>query len=289
MFRLSPHEVPARKPLSGKVRRCPEGGQGAPAGSSESLRQGPERADTSPMRRLVLIVAMLALGSTALAQGVFEYWKAGAHTKRSSRSPLPRTTPPSTVKHAPAGSPGAARPAAEPAWTEAWFADRGAVRRQIGALRDAIAVPMIGERYPLPRGGGFRCSDLDAAPRAADDPEPWAMRCSGTDAGLTRENFFVLPGPNTAPVLVQVCWAARASSSTAAWRSYYRELADTLSRAMGQPVWVAPDSMGMRWERSDHAITLRLHVSPAHAESLEVIARSSLLPMAGDAKASARP
>jgi hypothetical protein len=241
------------------------------------------------MRRVYLIALMLALASTAAAQGVFEYWKAGAHTKRSSRSPLPSATPRSTVKQAPAGSQGAARPAAEPAWTEAWFADRGAVRRQIGALREAIAVPMIGERYPLPRGGGFRCSDLDAAPRAADDPEPWAMRCSGTDAGLTRENFFVMPGPGTAPVLLQVTWATRASSSTAAWRSYYRELADTLSRAIGQPVWVAPDSMAMRWERSDHAITLRLHVSPAHAESLEVTARSSLLPMMGDARASTRP
>ena len=289
MFRLSPHEVPARNPSPERLGDAPRAGQGAGAGSGEPLRQGPERADTPPMRRLVLIVAMLALGSTALAQGVFEYWKAGAHTKRSSRSPLPSATPRSTVKQAPAGSPGAARPAAEPTWTEAWFADRGAVRRQIGALRDAIAVPMIGERYPLPRGGGFRCSDLDAEPRAAEDPEPWAMRCSGTDAGCTRENFFVLPGPGTAPVLLRVRWAARSSSSPAAWRSYYRELADTLARAIGQPAWVSPDSMATRWERSDHAITLRLHLSPAHTESLEVVARSSLLPAAGDARASARP
>ena len=252
------------------------------------LRQGPGRADTPPMRRLVLIVAMLALGSTALAQGVFEYWKAGAHTKRSSRSPLPSATPRSSGQQTAARSPGA-RPAAEPAWTAAWFADRDAVRRQIGALREAIAVPMIGERYPLPRGGGFRCSELDAGPRGIDDPEPWAMRCSGTDAGCARENFFVMPGPDAAPVLLQVTWAARASSATAAWRSYCRELADTLTRAIGPPVWVAPDSMAARWERSDHAVTLRLYGGPAHAESLEVVARSSLLPAAGDARASSHP
>jgi hypothetical protein len=229
------------------------------------------------MRRVYLIALMLVLASTAAAQGIFEYWKAGAHTKRG-KSPLPSTSPSPSVQHAPGAAGTAHTPSGPAAWTQAWFADRPAVRRQMAALKDAVATPMIGERYPLPRGGGFRCTPFDAASHAPDDPEPWAMRCTGSDASCTRENFFACPAPGAAPVLVQVRWTARvpAGASGAEWRSYYRALADTLTRAMGSPV--TADSTVLRWDRSDHAVTARLHGGSAHPDSIEILARSSALP-----------
>jgi hypothetical protein len=229
------------------------------------------------MRRIYLIALMLAVASTAAAQGIFEYWKAGAHTKRG-KSPLPTTSPSSTVRQAPGSAVRAHAPAGPAAWTHAWFADRAAVSRQIAALRDAVAVPMIGEHYPLPRGGGFRCTPFDAAAHAPDDAEPWAMRCAGPDASCARENFFACPAPGAAPTLVQVRWTARApaGAATAEWRSYYRALADTLTQALGRPASV--DSTMLRWERSDHAITARFHGSSAHPDSIEILARSSSLP-----------
>jgi hypothetical protein len=229
------------------------------------------------MRRISLIALMLTVTSTAAAQGIFEYWKAGAHTKRG-KSPLPSTAPPSTVQHAPASAVRAHAPAGPAAWTHAWFADRAAVSRQIAALRDAVAAPMIGERYPLPRGGGYRCTPFDAAPHAPDDAEPWAMRCAGPDASCARENFFACPVPGAAPTLVQVRWTARvpAGAATAEWRSYYQALADTLTRALGPPV--SADSTMLRWDRSDHAITARIRGSVAHPDSIEILARSHALP-----------
>jgi hypothetical protein len=273
MFRLSPHEVPARNPSPERVRNHAGRGQGAGPG----LRQTPAPADRSDMRRIYLIALMLALGSTAGAQGIFEYWKAGAHTKRG-KAPLPSTSPSSTVQHAP-GSDARAHPPAGPApWTHAWFADRAAVSRQIAALRDAVAAPMIGERYPLPRGGGFRCTPFDAAPHAPDDAEPWAMRCAGPDASCARENFFACQTPGAVPTLVQVRWTARvpAGAAAAEWRSHYQALADTLTRALGPPA--SADSTMFRWDRADHAITARIHGSFARPDSIEILARSSSLP-----------
>ena len=231
------------------------------------------------MRRLVLTTLMLAFASTAAGQGIFEYWKAGAHTKRG-KSPLPSTPPssPSTVQHAPGSGVAVHAPAGPAAWSRAWFADHAAVRRQIASLRDAVAVSMIGERYPLPRGGGFRCTPFDAAPHAPDDPEPWAMRCTGPDASFARENFFACPAPGAAPVLVQVRWTVRvpAGASAAEWSSYYRALADTLTQALGSAV--TADSTVLQWDRSDHAVTAQLHGSPAHPDSIEILARSTALP-----------
>jgi hypothetical protein len=242
-----------------------------------SLRQNHLRADTYGMRRIYLIALMLVLASTAAAQGIFEYWKAGAHTKRG-KSPLPSTSPSPTVQHGPGGGVAVHAPAGPAAWTHAWFADRAAVRRQIGAFKETVGSPMIGERYPLPRGGGFRCTPFDAAPHAPDDPEPWAMRCTGPDASFARENFFACLTPGASPVLVQVRWTARAPAGASAgeWRSYYRALADTLTQALGSPV-VAESTM-LRWDRSDHGVTARLHGGSARPDSIEILARSSTLP-----------
>jgi hypothetical protein len=104
------------------------------------------------------------------------------------------------------------------------------------------------------------------------------MRCTGPDASFARENFFACPAPGTAPVLVQVRWTARvpAGASAAEWRSYYRALGDTLTQALGSPA--TADSTVLRWDRSDHAVTARLHGGSAHPDSIEILARSSTLP-----------
>ena len=246
-------------------------------GGVKGLRQTRLGADTYGMRRIYLIAFMLVLASSAAAQGIFEYWKAGAHTKRG-KSPLPSTSPSPTVQHGPGGGVAVHAAAGPAAWTHAWFADRAAVRKQVAALKEAVGNSMIGERYPLPRGGGFRCTPFDAAPHAPDDPEPWAMRCTGSDASCARENFFACPSPGAAPVLVQVRWTARvpAEASAAEWRSYFRALADTLTQALGSPA--VADSTMLRWDRSDHAVTARLHGGSARADSIEILARSSTLP-----------
>ena len=238
------------------------------------------------MRRFALIALLLALASSAAAQGIFEYWKAGARTKHTTSTPLPGPQP-RTVSGTP--SSGSSRPAGPSAWTQAWFADRGSVAKQIAALRGAIAEPMIGERYPLPRGGGFRCTDFDASPHAPGDPEPWAMRCAGPDASCARENFFTCPAPGAAPTLAQVRWTARARDAATAtsWRPYCRALADTLTRAWGSPAWIAADSTAVRWSREGFAVTLRLHGAAARPDSLEILARSSDLP--ADTRSSAAP
>lgn len=229
------------------------------------------------MRRIHLIVLTLALASTASAQGIFEYWKAGAHTKRGA-SPLPSTPPSSTVHHAPGATGAAHTPAGPSPWTHPWFSDRAAVGRQIATFREAVAVPMIGETYPLPRGGGFRCTPFDAASHAPDDPEPWAMRCAGPDASAARENFFACPSPGSAPVLVQVRWTVRvpAAAEAGEWRSYYQALADTLTHAFG-----LPDTLNgavLQWDRPDHRVTARLRGALAHPDSIEILARATTLP-----------
>jgi len=276
MFRLSPHEVPARNPSPERLRNRAGSGQGA---ADPRLRQTSGSADTWNMRRIYLIALMLIVASTAAAQGIFEYWKAGAHTKRG-KSPLPSTSPSSTAQQAPGSAVRARAPAGPTAWTHAWFADRAAVGRQIAALRDAAAAPMIGERYPLPRGGGFRCTPFDAAPHAPGDAEPWAMRCTGPDASCERENFFACSAPGAAPTLVQVRLTARvpAGATAAEWRQYYRALADTLTEALGPPV--SADSTMLRWDRSDHAVVARIHGGFAHPDSIEILARSNALPSA---------
>ena len=104
------------------------------------------------------------------------------------------------------------------------------------------------------------------------------MRCTGPDASCTRENFFACPAPGTAPTLVQVRWTVRipAAAEAAEWLRYYRSLADTLEQALGTPA--AADSTVLRWDRSDHAVTARLHGSSAHPDSIEILARSNALP-----------
>jgi len=235
--------------------------------------------------------ALLAIAHprASLAQAMGEYGRAGTQVHTSSRSPVPRVP-----KAAPAGSStteGAhlirAKHAAEsghgshpqgpPLWTETWFSNRALVRGQIQAMVEAITASMIGERYPLPRGGGFRCTQPGG--RGDPDAPPWAMRCVGTDVGSQRENDFSVVAPGTAPVLERVRWivVAPAPTHSEAWRPFCAELTDSITRVMGSPSWTASDHSGARWNWNGAETTLRFHGVAAHSESLEVTCLSDRL------------
>jgi len=244
---------------------------------------------------LLAALALLAAvrPDRAIAQAMGEYGRAGTHIDRSTPSPAPRVPKATPVPKAPsAGSTTtqahlirakhtaetAREPRAEgPAtWSEAWFANHALVRGQIEAMVQTITASMIGERYPLPRGGGFRCTQPSGA-GAGDDPA-WAMRCTGTEAGSQRENDFNVITPGTAPVLERVHWIVVAPQAThpEAWRSFYRDLTDSLTRVMGTPSWAA-DHMSARWNWNGTETTARIHEVSAHSESLEVTCLSDRL------------
>jgi len=240
---------------------------------------------------LAAAIALFAIAHpcVALAQAMGEYGRAGTQIHTSSKAPVPRVP-----KAAPAGSPtteGAhliqakhtGEPSREshtqgpPIWSEAWFTNHALVRGQVVAMVQAITASMIGESYPLPRGGGFRCTQPSGAGGQGDGPA-WAMRCTGSDVGGQRENDFNVITPGTAPVLERVRWivVAPASSHTEAWRGFYKELTDSLTRALGPASWSA-DHMSARWDSNVAETTARLHGVPTHPESLEVTCLSDRL------------
>ena len=255
------------------------------------FRQGRPRPRTgvAPFSGLALAASFLALSlasAAAARPSIFEYWKAGTHTNKSSGSRTPRKSPsaesgPRTVRAAEAAS--VARPSRPSAWTAAWFSDRDLVRRQLVAMEEAISVPMIGERYPLPRGGGFRCTQAQSDPSQISGAATWVLRCQGPDIGGERENDFYMPAPGIAPVLERVRWVIRPPARTplASWRVFYRELADSLSRTMGPPTWSGPDSVAARWVWNHCQTTIRLHFHAAGVESLEVACASDRLRESG--------
>jgi hypothetical protein len=232
---------------------------------------------------LVAVFLTPDIPSEAIARpGIFEYWKAGTHAKKSSGSSLPRTshgseTGPRTT-HA-AESARTARDQQPPAWTDAWFSNRDLVRKQLATMREAIAIPMIGERFPLPRGGGFRCTQAAADTSHAVDASHWTLRCVGPDIGGERVNEFYVPAPGTAPVLERVRWVVRAPATArqASWGKFYRELADSLSRIMGPPAWSGHDSTTARWSCDHHETTIQLHSNSARVDSMAILCLSDRL------------
>jgi len=240
-----------------------------------------------------LTVHLAACPRTVQAQAMGEYGRAGTHIEKSSPAPAPHVPKAAAVpKAAPAGvktTDGAhliqAKHAGEhdshaqgpPLWSEAWFSNRGLVREQVRAMVGAITESMVGESYPLSRGGGFRCTQPNAA---ADGGAPsWAMRCTGSEIGGQRENDFNVITPGTAPVLERVRWlvVAPASARGEQWRSFYTELTDSLTRAMGQPSWTAADHSSVRWSWNGSETTTHFHGGTSHAESLEVTCLSNRL------------
>lgn len=242
-----------------------------------------------------LTVHLVACPRAAQAQAMGEYGRAGTHIDKSSPAPAPHVPKATAVpKAAPAGvktTEGAhliqAKHTGEsehdshaqgpPLWSEAWFSNRGLVREQVRSMVGAITASMVGESYPLSRGGGFRCTQPSGA--GAGGASSWAMRCTGLEIGGQRENDFNVITPGAAPVLERVRWlvVAPASSRGEQWHNFYSELTDSLTRAMGQPSWTAADHSSVRWSWNGAETTALIHGGTAHVESLEITCLSNRL------------
>jgi hypothetical protein len=221
-----------------------------------------------------VLLASIFFSEAEARPGFWEYGKARTRTKRTSRSVLAQPTRRSRTQ--PAAPSRATRVQHPPTWSLAWFSDRSLVRAQVVAVAEAISHSMIGERYPLPRGGGFRCTGTQSAGRAPGDE--WVLRCAGPELGGTRENDFYQAAPNASPILERVHWVFRSpSKERRPWLSFHRELTDSLLRVMGRPAWVSPDSMASRWSWSNMSTTVRFDSGPAEFGSLEVTCLSDRL------------
>jgi hypothetical protein len=215
----------------------------------------------------IMVLGITLAASVAARQGTFEYWKAGARTT-SKKSAQPPSHSTSRQTSSAARSPS---PPTVPSWTEAWFSDPNLVRRRIGEMSEAMANPMIGETYPLPRGGGFVCTQ----PEGSVTPSGGlvcVLQCTGPELGGRRYNWFYMAGSAGMPTLERVRWAIVPPRSTprAPWRPFFFALTDSLSRVMGQPVWSGPDSMGATWNWKGRVTTMRLHAVPTRVDSVDM-------------------
>ena len=216
-----------------------------------------------------IVILGLATGASASsAQGIFEYWKAG--TKRGPARPA------SPHGHPHAGQTGAAAPSSHPPavapWTETWFSDSTLVHRRVAETIEALSVPMIGQTFPLPRGGGFACTRLESGAAPAEGDLACVIECVGPELGGRRHNWFYEGGESNVPTLDRVRWliVAPPASPRAPWRAFVRAVSDSLSRTMGPPSRSDPDSLDVSWSGREYATTLRLHASPACVDSLEI-------------------
>jgi hypothetical protein len=144
------------------------------------------------MRRIYLIALMLSVLDRG--QGIFEYWKAGAHTKAREVAAADLPAVECSVR---VGSAVRAHRLGRPLGRMP-----GRPRRRLPAdraLRDAVAVPMIGEHYPPAR----RRLPVHTVRRATRPGRrrAWAMRCAAH--ARARANFFACPGPGAHRHLVQ--------------------------------------------------------------------------------------
>jgi hypothetical protein len=212
----------------------------------------------------------LAASAAAARQGIFEYGKAGARTRRSGSTTTrgqasPRQTGPQT------SAPSAAAPTT-PSWTEAWFADATLVRKRLADIVQAVKVPMIGETYPLPKGGGFVCSRIEGNGASAGGGLTCVLRCDGPELGGRRRNWFYVDRPDGAPVLDRVRWSMPAPRPTpsARWHEFFVALADSITSVMGPPAQGSADGAGVAWSGGGYRTSLRLHGGPAKVDSMEI-------------------
>ena len=222
-----------------------------------------------PRRFAITLLAGLLVASIGHARpGMYDYWKAG--TKRKGSSTLPRES--RTSHSTTPGTPSASVPKGPEPWTEAWFADPKLVAEHIREMAEAVGVPLIGERFPLPRGGGVPCTPVDpmSAPTVGDMRR--VVECNGPSLGGEQWNEFYAPGPDAAPTLEHVRWRiqAHAPAHVAAWRGVVTALRDSLSGSIGVPTWTSPDSLALRWDQAGYRTTITLHVTAARADSLEI-------------------
>lgn len=229
-------------------------------------------------RRLItaIIVLGVTLAATAAARpGIYEYWKAG--TKRSrTKATLP--TGRSRLVRREVTLPPASAPAVTP-WTESWFANPVLVRARIAEMRAAITVPMIGQSFPLPRGGGFVCTRLEGSGAPTAGGLVRVIECAGSELGGRRQNQFYSGGANDPPTLDRVRWVILAppSSPRERWRAFLHEAADSLSIPLGPATRSGVDSTDATWTSREFTTTMRLYGDPARVDSLEFECHSERL------------
>lgn len=218
---------------------------------------------------LALLAGILVASAGSGRPGMYDYWKAG--TKRKGSATLPRESRSSSRSTAPA-VPSAPVPKGPEPWTEAWFGDPKLVAEHVHEMAEAISLPLIGERFPLPRGGGVPCTPLDPMSAPAVGDMRRVVECNGPSLGGERWNDFYAPGPDAAPTLENVRWRilAPAPAHVAAWRGVVTALRDSLSGSIGVPTWTSPDSLALRWDQAGYRTTMTLHVTAAQADSLVI-------------------
>ncbi|HET9252994.1 MAG TPA: hypothetical protein VFP58_12845 [Candidatus Eisenbacteria bacterium] len=224
---------------------------------------------------LVAVLACIALASLADARpGFYDYWKAGTKRKRSG-STLPQGRE-STSNQRAAPRKTAPESGPEP-WTSSWFSDPKLVEEHLAAMTQTIRKPLIGERFPLPRGGGFACSRRDGGPGAPG--LLLSIECHGPDLGGERRNEFYAPSEEAPATLERVRWiiVARDTVASDRWRAVMLALGDSLSRAAGAPEAVHADSMGAACDLDGYTATMRLHASAARMDSFEIRCESDRL------------
>jgi len=216
---------------------------------------------------IALLGITLATSATA-HQGIFEYWKAGARRGRSKSSlPAPRS------RAQESNQPGwerSDRPAAP--WTDAWFSDSTLMRRHLATMTGSLTVPMVGQGFPLPKGGGFVCSRIEGGVEPADGGLTCIIECIGPELGGRRWNQFYASEADPEPTLDHVRWLVLAPREAPAerWRAFYLALVDSLSGAMGQPSWTGTDKAEATWRNDDYTTTVRFYGGPARVDSLEM-------------------
>ena len=214
----------------------------------------------------VLMVASLGSGRP----GMYDYWKAG--TKRKGSATIPRESTSRPTTHSTPAAPAATIPKGPEPWTEAWFADRKLVGEHVHEMSEAIRVPMIGEGFPLPRGGGVPCTPVDPMASPSAGGMRRVIECTGPDLGGERWNEFYAPSPDERQTLERVRWRipAHDPAHLAPWREVVSALRDSLSGSIGFPAWTSPDSLTLRWDQDGYRTTIRLYASTGRADSLEI-------------------
>ena len=138
-------------------------------------------------------------------------------------------------------------------------------------MTEALTIPMIGQTYPLPRGGGFVCSRPDGG-RPSEGGLSCVLECVGMELGARRRNWFYASASEPAPTLDRVRWVILAPRGTprAPWRALFLVLSDSLSAAMGRPTWSGADSTDAMWTSEGFTTAMRLHGDPNGVDSLEM-------------------
>lgn len=227
---------------------------------------------------VVLLAGLMAASLGSARPGMYEYWKSG--TKRKGSRTLPRESRTSHATSAAAPSTSSRPPQGPRPWSEDWFSDPKLVREHLREMAETIRLPMIGEGYPLPRGGGFACTPVDEP--AISPNAKRLLECTGPELGGDRWNEFYAPAPDEPPTLERVRWriVAPPPAPLDRWRAVVVALRDSLAGSIGAPSWTSADSLSIRWDQDGYRTSVRLYATPSRADSLEITCVSNRLPEA---------